>query len=284
MHYPQPELIMKQFLQQYFYKPHQHFQHTQGVQVAAALSYTTLLTIVPMTLLLFFISMQTELFSSMFEQVREQLLLQLLPTSRGQVASYLQQTAQSIKSLSSFNIIIVFLSAIWLSLGVERAFNHIWQAQTPRHLLLRIPTHFILWVMTPFLIMLSLSVSTWLSSLPYLGMLSHQVSGLTHFLPWFISSSALFFLYHFVPNTQVSLRNSATTAVLAGLLFEISKWLFTIFITKFALYEKIYGALAVLPAFMLWIFIAWLIVLWFVSFCVCLESEKKHEQRHQAIP
>ncbi len=256
-------------------RTNKHFQHAQGAQFASALSYSTLLSVVPITLLLFFISMQTDFFSSMFESLREQLLVQLLPTSRGQVETYLMQTTRNIKSFSVLSMIIIFFSAVWLSIGVERALNHLWQVKTPRKLALRIPGHIILWLFAPLLIMLSITLSTWFSSLPYLSSFSHHVSNLSHLLPWLISSTALFLLYYFVPNTRVRFKNASLAAAIAGLLFEVSKWLFTIYITEFAIYEKLYGALATLPIFMLWVFISWVIVLWGASLSITLQALPK---------
>lgn len=256
-----------------FLRTNKHFRHAQGVQSASALSYSTLLSVVPITLLLFFISMQIDFFSSMFESLRQQLLLQLLPASRGQVETYLMQTTHNIKSFSLLSILIIFLSAIWLSIGVERALNHLWQVKTPRKLALRIPAHIILWLLAPLLIMLSITLSTWFTSLPYLNTLTNQASNFTHLLPWFISSIALFLLYYFVPNTNVGFKNASLAAAIAGLLFEISKWLFTIYITEFAIYEKLYGALSSLPVFMLWVFISWVIVLWGASLSITLQAK-----------
>ena len=243
------------------------------MQYAASLSYSTLLSVVPVSILLFFLSLQTELFSSMFEQVREQLLTQLLPTSREQVEVYLLQTTQNIKSFSYLSMGFILLSAIWLSLGIERAFNHIWHVQTPRKLSLRIPAHITLWVATPMLIAASISLSTWLASLPYLHDISKQASLFSKLLPFLISSTALFLLYFSVPNTSVSLKYAGIAGLCAGLLFELSKGLFTFYITQYAMYEKLYGALATLPIFMLWILISWVIVLWGASLSFVLQQD-----------
>ncbi|MDX8381071.1 MAG: YhjD/YihY/BrkB family envelope integrity protein [Ghiorsea sp.] len=252
---------------------HKHFLRAQGMQFASALSYSTLLSVVPITVLLFYISIQTELFSSLFDQVREQLLTQLLPTSREQVESYLLETTKNIKSFSYLSLAIVFLSAIWLSLGVERAFNHIWQITSPRTLVLRIPAHITLWLVTPVLIMLSITLSTWMISLPYIHGFAQYGTFFSKFLPLMISSVAFFLLYFFVPNTQVNLKSAAIAGFSAGLLFEFSKWGFTIYITQYAMYEKLYGALATLPVFMLWVFISWLIILWGASFTHILQKQ-----------
>jgi len=254
-------------------KSNKHFSQSQGIQFASALSYSTLLSVVPVTMVLFFLSLQTDFFSSMFLDVREQLLTQLLPTSREQVEMYLLQTTKNVKSFSYLSILIIFLSAIWLSLGVEKSLNHIWHVQKPRTILLRVPAHMILWILTPILIMSSIALSSWLFSLPYLSDFTDQVSFASKLLPFFISSVALFLLYRFVPNTSVAIPNAIKAALVAGALFEMSKWGFTIYITQFAMYEKLYGALATLPIFMLWIFISWVVVLWGASLSYTLQKQ-----------
>ena len=82
------------------------------MQYASALSYSTLLAIVPLTALLFLFSLQIELLSSMFEQVRAHLSHQLLPTSRAQVSVYLLQVSSNAQSFSYFGIGIIFFSAV----------------------------------------------------------------------------------------------------------------------------------------------------------------------------
>ncbi len=250
-----------------------HYKRRQGMQFAASLSYSTLLSVVPVTMLLFFISLQTDMFSNMFDQVREQLLTQLLPTSREQIETYLLQTSKKIQSFSYLSMALIFLSALWLSLGVERAFNHIWHVQTPRKLILRIPAHITLWLAAPLLIMLSITLTTWMISLPYLHDVVQQTSFASSLLPFLISSTALFLLYFFVPNTHVKLKYAAMAGLAAGLLFETSKWGFTLYITKYAMYEKLYGALATLPIFMLWILISWVVVLWGASLHYVLQKQ-----------
>jgi membrane protein len=255
-------------------KTQQHFAKRQGLQFAASLSYSTLLSVVPISILLFFISLQTELFAHAFEQVREQLLAQLLPTSREQVEAYLLQTTHHMKSFSYLSMAFIFFSAVWLSLSIERALNHIWHVKTPRKIMLRIPAHITLWLLAPILITASISLSTWMASLPYLHDMPKQIPLFSKLLPYLTSSTALFLLYFFVPNTSVKLKYAGIASFSAGLIFEVSKWLFTIYITQYAMYNKLYGALATLPIFMLWILISWIIVLWGASLSFVLQHKQ----------
>ena len=263
-----------------FVRSYQHFSRTQSMQFAASLSYSTLLSIVPLTVFLVYLSLQMEMFSDLFIQAKEQVFTQLLPTSQASIEAYLASASQNITSFSYFSLCIIFLSVLWLSLGIEKAFNHIWQVKTPRHLLLRLPAHIILWLVAPFFIIVSIVISTWLTSLPYLSSIHHQVPIFSYLTPWATASLALFFLYFFVPNTQIHVKYALISALFVATLFELSKWLFSLYITKVAMYEKIYGALAALPIFMLWLYITWLIVLWGVSFNVTLQTTIQPQRGH----
>ena len=268
------------FILQVLMRSYQHFLRTQSTQFSAALSYSTLLAIVPLTVFLVYLSLQVEMFSALFAQTKAQILTQLLPTSRVSIEAYLTQASQNITSFSYLSLCIIFLSVLWLSLGIEKAFNHIWQVKTPRHLLLRLPAHIILWLFAPFFIILSIMISTWLASLPYLSSFQQHISVLSYVMPWATASFALFLLYFFIPNTKVNVKHALITALLIAGLFELSKWLFTLYITKIAMYEKIYGALASLPIFMLWVYLIWLIVLWGVSLNITLQTTFQSQQGH----
>jgi len=268
------------FILQVLMRSYQHFLRTQSTQFSASLSYSTLLAIVPLTVFLVYLSLQIEMFSALFAQAKAQILTQLLPTSRVSIETYLTQASQNITSFSYLSLCIIFLSVLWLSLGIEKAFNHIWQVKTPRHLLLRLPAHFILWLFAPFFIILSIMISTWLTSLPYLSSFHHQIPIFSYIMPWATASFALFLLYFFVPNTQVRAKYAFISAIFIATLFELSKWLFALYITKVAMYEKIYGALAALPIFMLWLYILWLIVLWGVSLNITLQTKSQSQRGH----
>ncbi|MDQ7001447.1 MAG: YihY/virulence factor BrkB family protein, partial [Ghiorsea sp.] len=225
-----------------------------------------------------YLSLQIEFFSSLFSQAKEQLLTQLLPTSQTAIEIYLTSATQNIRSFSYFSLFIIFLSVLWLSLGIEKAFNHIWHVKTPRRLILRLPAHITLWLLAPFFIILSIMLTTWLASLPYFIDFHQHIPALSYIMPWATSSVALFLLYYFVPNTKVEAKSAWISSMLVAGIFELSKWLFTLYITKIAVYEKLYGALASLPIFMLWIYIIWLIVLWGVSFNIALQTKNESQQ------
>ncbi len=251
----------------------QYFLQQRGGQLASSLSYSTLLSVVPITAFILYMLLQNEDYSPILHQIINQILHQLLPTGNKQIEAYLLHTAQGVTSFSFISMGIIFFSAIWLSLGVERAINHIWHVQTPRSLKLRVPAHIILWLFSPPLILASITASMWITSLPYLHNFESEISLLSRMLPGAMTFFSLFLLYYIVPNTKVYLKHAFLASLASTMLFELSKWLFTIYITQYAMYEKLYGALATLPIFMLWILISWVIVLWGASLSFVLQQD-----------
>jgi len=79
-------------------------------------------------------------------------------------------------------------------------------------------------------------------------------------------------MYQLVPNRQVKLRYAAFGAAIAAILFELSKQLFSLYITSFPTYQAIYGALATVPILIIWVYLSWMIVLTGAVLTVSLEE------------
>ena len=98
------------------------------------------------------------------------------------------------------------------------------------------------------------SVITNLGGLPWLGAFNTIVSFL-------LETVAFTMLYGLIPNCPVFFRDSLTGALLAATLMEILKFLFGVFVSRFSSYGSVYGALAGIPIFLLWMYIFWAVVL-----------------------
>ena len=80
-------------------------------------------------------------------------------------------------------------------------------------------------------------------------------------LPFFFECAAFVMSYLLVPNCKVKLRHALIGGVIASLIFQVAKKCFAYYVTKFNTYEVIYGALATLPIFLIWIFVSWCVFL-----------------------
>jgi len=119
--------------------------------------------------------------------------------------------------------------------------------------------------LSPLLVGLSLVVSSYLTSIPLIYGTAQSIGLseglLLNYTPFFLVSIAFSILYIVVPNCNVAIRHGILGGVVAGILFEIAKWGFTLYITLFPTYQLLYGALAAIPIFLLWVYLSWMIIL-----------------------
>jgi membrane protein len=169
---------------------------------------------------------------------------------------------------------------------VDRSLNRIWRVKTPRSFTQSLIVYWAIMTLGPLLIGASLSFTTLVS--PVASTLAQQ-------LPWLgtvaaISISLLlmtmFFglLYLIVPNRLVDWRDALIGGLVAAIAFEMTNRGFAFFITKFPSYRVIYGALAAVPIFLVWVYLFWLITLLGAVLAVALPVVKHERWWHKPVP
>ena len=147
---------------------------------------------------------------------------------------------------------------------IERVFNDIWHVPHTRRRFHRFVSYGALLVLGPMLIGISLSSASYLVSLPLFSRQS-ALGELKVFLlaaaPVIFEWLAFWALYVVVPNYRVRRRHALIGSVFTTVVFEIAKFGFAFFVTHFANYKAIYGAMAVLPMLLIWIYLSWTIIL-----------------------
>ena len=147
-------------------------------------------------------------------------------------------------------------------LTIDRAFNNIWRVSRPRPLVQRLILYCGLLTVGPVLIGASLSLTSYLITLS-LGFIEETHAGkvlVLKVIALLLTSIAFAFMYLIVPNRRVRSRDALVAGLAAGLCFEAMKQGFGVFIAHFPTYKLVYGTFAVLPIFLLWIYVSWLIV------------------------
>lgn len=261
------------------------FKHDRLTRHASALSFSSLLALAPMMALAF---SMLSLFSS-FEEIRtvlENFIFQfLVPTAGEDVRNYIEQFAGQAGKLTFIGLIFFFLTALLLLFTIEESFNDIWGVKKGRSLGARLTVYWALISLGPLLMGAGLSTSVYLLSMATHGGDSTLNSGFTlfgvGFLPFAFEMLAFLLLYLVMPNVRVSLIHGLFGALVATVLFELTKKLFGLYILNFNNYEVIYGALSTLPVLLIWIYLSWVVAL---TGAECVSVLQQRQAQREAMP
>lgn len=239
------------------------FSEDRCIQIASSLTYTTLLSLVPLAVIALTVISAFPAFTDLVTQLKIFLLTNMVPEAAGKIITvYMHQFSEKAMRLTAAGIAALAVTALMLMLTIEHAFNLIWRVRTPRPLLQRILTYWAVLTLGPLSIGASLSLTSYLVSyslgyvtfIPVLGVLVLKI------VPVVITTAAFSLLYLAVPNRYVPLRHALVGGLVAGVGLELMSRAFTAYILHFSSYTLVYGAFASLPVFLLWIYLSWLVV------------------------
>ena len=256
-------------------------------QVAGSLTFTTVLALVPMLTIALAIFTTFPLFNTFRTSLEGYFIQSLMPKSiANTILGNLSQFATKATRLSAIGAIALVLTAVAMLLTIDRAFNQIWRVKTSRPLAQRLMVYWAVMTLGPLLIGVSISVTSSLFTATN-GVVKHATIMGSFFyssLSIVLTTVAFSLLYIAVPNRGVDWRDAACGGLLAATAFEIAKRLFAVFISKFPTYTVIYGALAAMPIFLLWVYVSWLIILLGAVFAAALPVVKFERWWHVPKP
>lgn len=253
---------------------YRRFFRDECLRHAATLSYTTLLAIVPLVTVVFTLLAAFPVFEPITDKVRLFIFSNLVPTSGEVVHSYIERFSSKATQLTAAGTIGLLATALLLMSAVDQALNEIAHVQRRRSPVQGFLIYWALLTMGPLLMGASLAMTSYLEALSALDVLGlpRARQALLSVVPLGMEFLAFLFLYQAVPNRRVPLRHAALGALLAALLFELAKRAFAWYVTSFPTYEAIYGALAALPVFLLWLYLSWFVVLLGAEFTQALSA------------
>jgi membrane protein len=236
-------------------------------QVAGSLTFTTVLSLVPLATVAFALFTAFPIFGSFQMSLQDFLAAHLMPSQiNSQIFKYLNQFASKAKGLTTVGMIILFVTSVMTMMTVESAFNVIWRVRKSRPLAQRVLVYWAIITLGPILFGVSLSMSSYLfaHSVAFAG--SHNL--LPPVAEWALTSATLPFtvlaftmLYVFLPNCRVEWRDAAIGGLVAAIAFELAKRGFGYYVRSIPTYTAVYGAFAALPVFLLWVYLCWMITL-----------------------
>jgi membrane protein len=237
------------------------FTADRGMQTASALTYTSLLSIVPLLVVSLAVLSGFGAFAEMKETVKAAVLDVLLPSTKTQAAAHIDQFLGNAKALTWPGLAGIAVTALMLLSTIEGTFNRIWRAKSPRSLTIRILRYWSALTMGPLLLGASLSLTSYFFAVADDGMVSGVLEQIGHLLPLLLQWVAFTLLYITIPNAPVRLRHALTGGLVAAVLFEALKTGFAVYIDNADNFRVIYGALAAIPIFLMWLYSSWTVIL-----------------------
>jgi membrane protein len=254
-------------------------------QVAGGLTFTTVFALVPVLTIALAVFTTFPMFNTFRTALEAYFIQSVMPKAiSNTILSYLTTFASQATRLSAVGAVTLVATSIAMMGMIERVFNRIWRVKAERRWTRRILVYWALITLGPLVIGVSISLST-----DFFSATSSLVGGVFGALAYSVLSLALTsagftFLYMAVPNKVVDWRDALAGGVLAGLAFELAKRGFAVFITEFPTYSKIYGALAALPLFLLWVYLSWLITLVGALLAAALPVVKYERWWYEPVP
>ncbi|PLX80183.1 MAG: ribonuclease BN-like protein [Desulfuromonas sp.] len=231
---------------------------------ASALTYASLLSFVPLLALMFSVlkgfGVQNKL---------EPLLLEHIAVGSEQVVTkvieYINNT--NVGRLGTFGLVFLIVTVLTLLTNIEDSFNSIWYVRETRSLMRRFSDYFSVVTFAPVFLLAAISMTATLEAQGFVQKLLEMeyVGDLIYFLfktlPYVAMWVAFAFLYLFMPNTKVRITAALVGGIFGGTMWQFSQWAYVNFQVGVGKYNAIYGTMAALPIFMVWIYVSWVIVL-----------------------
>lgn len=233
-------------------------------QVAGALSFTTLLSVVPLLAVSLALFAPFPLFGQFEAALEKHLLASLLPPDIARtVLRHLQQFAANAVGLTGAGLLLLVAAAVAMLLTVENALNQIWGVKRTRPLWRRIGLYLAMLAVLPP----ALGVSLWAmsavlgASLGWIGPLPAEARFVLELGPAAIGWAGLAGLFYLMPHTRVRRRDAFVGGLIASIARELGKRGFAAYLLKLPTYKAVYGAFAVFPLFLVWVYYSWLVTL-----------------------
>jgi len=233
-------------------------------RAAGSLSFVTLLGLVPLATVAFAFVAQFPIFQDFLKVLEAFLLRHLLPTSASTIVhQYVVVLAEDAASAVGRSIVFVAVTAALAIETIESEINEIWGVRNKRPIARRILVYLFGITAGPVILGATISLIAWtlaeiVAAVPMQKAFTDVV---WRGVPTALVIVGLTLLYRMAPARRVRWRYAIAGGVLAGIAFEVTKRVFTWYLTSFQSYELLYGALAAFPALLFWIFLSWLIVL-----------------------
>ncbi len=243
-------------------------------EAAGSLSYTTAFALVPLSVVVFGVLSVSPVFEAWSARLTDYIFANFVPSAARAVSGYLADFAANTRSLTAAGALALIVSLLLTLRSVEAVFNRIWRVSGARPRLARFLMYWTVLTLGTLVAAASLALSTRFFALAIFETLPGRwlEALLLRFAPMLIELLAFAAVFRLVPHRDVAWRHALAGALLAALLFELVKSGLGLYLGTFDSYQKLYGAVALVPILMLWIYLSWCAILCGASFASSLAA------------
>lgn len=263
------------------------FQSDKCSSVAAELTVTSLLALVPLSTVVFSLLALIPSFQDVGSSLQELMFEYFVPATGESVQNYLTEFVGKAKGMSSVGFIMLLVTALIMMRTIDISFNNIWQIKSNKSLLRTFLVYWAILTLGPIFLGTSLLITSYLKSLPLVSDVVQQDSQWVALgLPMLMEFIAFTLMFFVIPNRRILFKHAVVAAAITAILFELAKSGFGIFVEYFSTYQIIFGALATIPLFLIWVYLSWSIILFGAEICHGLFSfamDKQEEKKHPFI-
>ncbi|MCV2884299.1 virulence factor BrkB family protein [Aestuariibacter sp. AA17] len=260
-------------------------KHDRITVSAGHLAYVSLLSLVPFVMMFFTILSAFPAFSEVKGQLESFVFTNFVPHAGDVVQEYITQFVGKATEMSAVSILFLAIVALLLISNIDKTLNFIWRTHSERPAIYTFAIYWMVLTLGPLLIGSSVVASSYLVGLANFA--EEYTPGIRTMLlgavPFITSITAFFIIYMVVPNKRINPKYAAIGALIASVLFELSKKGFALYVTNFPSYQVIYGAIAVIPILFVWVYLSWMIVLLGAEFIRELEMFVEEERKKKDL-
>ncbi|MBQ3634144.1 MAG: YihY/virulence factor BrkB family protein [Bacteroidales bacterium] len=247
---------------------------------ASALTYFTLLSIVPVLALGFAISKGFGLEQYLIEYIHDN--LGAAPETAEYLIEFSRSALENTKGglIAGVGVVMLFYSVFKLLSNIEDAFNKMWCISKSRTLVRKVTDYISMMLFAPILIVMSSSATLFLGAY----MKSHQIGGyltpiqenMVNFVPYVLVWTVFTLLYLIMPNTKVNFKAALISGIITGTVFQLVQWVYITFQVGVNNAGSIYGSFAFFPLFLAWLQLTWTIVLAGCKIAFAIQNVSKY--------
>jgi membrane protein len=253
------------------------FRHDGALSMASSLSYTSLLSLVPLLAIGLAILAAFPVFDRIRGELQASIFRYVVPQVGEQVQQYVNTFVGNAGKLTAAGVVGLAVTAVMLLVTIETSFNQIFRVATPRSPTSRLLLYWTALTLGPLLLGVSFSLSAWFYAAgdlaDHLG-LSAVAGAITRVAPTVLLMITFGLLYMMVPNRRVRLADAAIGGVAAAIAFAVLRWGFGVYVATARPYQSIYGAVATVPIFLFWMYLSWVVVLFGAELSAALPERR----------